>query len=37
MLDVLDGEARAVDTHAHQPTNVFLEDAGGQMMRDAAE
>ena len=37
MLDVLDGEARAVDTHAHQPTSVFLEDAGGRMMRDAAE
>ncbi|WP_135364531.1 amidohydrolase family protein [Halosimplex halophilum] len=36
-IDVLDGEARAVDTHAHQPTSVFLEDAGGQLMRDAAE
>jgi predicted TIM-barrel fold metal-dependent hydrolase len=37
MLDVLDGDATAVDTHAHQPTSVFLEDAGGRMMRDAAE
>ncbi|PSQ18704.1 amidohydrolase [Halobacteriales archaeon QS_8_69_73] len=37
MLDVLDDEPRAVDTHAHQPTGVFLEDAGGEMMADAAE
>jgi predicted TIM-barrel fold metal-dependent hydrolase len=37
MLEVLDDEPRAVDTHAHQPTSVFLEDAGGEMMRDAAE
>jgi predicted TIM-barrel fold metal-dependent hydrolase len=37
MLDVFDGEPRAIDTHAHQPTSVFLEDAGGEMMRDAAE
>jgi len=29
-------EERAVDTHAHQPTAEFLEDAGGQMMEDAA-
>jgi hypothetical protein len=27
---------RAVDTHAHQPTAVFLEEAGGEMMADAA-
>jgi len=26
-----------VDTHCHQPTEEFLRDAGGQMMRDAAE
>ena len=25
-----------VDTHAHQPTAEFLEDAGGEMMADAA-
>ncbi len=37
MLDVLEGEPRAIDTHAHQPTAEFLHDAGGQMMRDAAE
>ena len=38
MLDVLEAEdgPRAVDTHAHQPTSEFLEDAGGQMMADAA-
>jgi predicted TIM-barrel fold metal-dependent hydrolase len=36
MLDIFEGEPRAIDTHAHQPTGVFLEDAGGQMMRDAA-
>ena len=37
MLDVLDAdEPRAIDTHAHQPTAEFLEDAGGQMMEDAA-
>jgi predicted TIM-barrel fold metal-dependent hydrolase len=36
-LDVLDGdEPRAIDTHAHQPTSEFLEDAGGEMMADAA-
>jgi predicted TIM-barrel fold metal-dependent hydrolase len=34
-LDVLD-EPRAIDTHAHQPTAEFLEDAGGEMMQDAA-
>ncbi|NHN48859.1 amidohydrolase [Halostella sp. JP-L12] len=28
---------RAIDTHAHQPTEEFLHDAGGQMMRDAAD
>ncbi|SFR66456.1 amidohydrolase family protein [Halogeometricum limi] len=33
--DMLD-EPRIVDTHAHQPTAEFLEDAGGEMMRDAA-
>jgi predicted TIM-barrel fold metal-dependent hydrolase len=39
MLDVLEGEAepRAIDTHAHQPTAEFLNDAGGQMMADAAD
>ncbi|MFB6270858.1 MAG: amidohydrolase family protein, partial [Halobacterium sp.] len=26
-----------IDTHAHQPTEEFLHDAGGQMMRDAAD
>jgi predicted TIM-barrel fold metal-dependent hydrolase len=38
-IDALDGldEPRIVDTHAHQPTDVFLHDAGGQMMEDAAE
>ena len=36
MLDVFDGEPRAIDTHAHQPTDVFLRDAGGEMMQDAA-
>ena len=30
-------ESRAIDTHAHQPTSEFLHDAGGQMMRDAAD
>ncbi len=36
-LDVLEGEeAPIVDTHAHQPTATFLEDAGGEMMADAA-
>jgi predicted TIM-barrel fold metal-dependent hydrolase len=30
-------EGRLVDTHAHQPTATFLEEAGGQMMRDAAD
>ena len=39
MLDVLaaEDEPRAIDTHAHQPTKEFLEDAGGQMMQDAAD
>jgi hypothetical protein len=39
MLDVLEEEAepRAIDTHAHQPTAEFLDDAGGQMMADAAD
>ncbi|QLD91165.1 amidohydrolase [Natronomonas salina] len=38
-MDVLAAEdgPRAIDTHAHQPTKEFLEDAGGQMMQDAAE
>ena len=31
-----DGSARAIDTHAHQPTTEFLHDAGGEMMQDAA-
>jgi len=35
-LEDLLAEGRAVDTHAHQPTREFLEDAGGQMMEDAA-
>jgi predicted TIM-barrel fold metal-dependent hydrolase len=35
-LDVLD-DRQAIDTHAHQPTEEFLHDAGGQMMRDAAD
>ena len=35
-LDDLLAETRAIDTHAHQPTREFLEDAGGQMMEDAA-
>ncbi|ELZ89640.1 amidohydrolase family protein [Haloferax volcanii] len=35
VLDWLD-EPRIIDTHAHQPTAEFLEDAGGEMMRDAA-
>ncbi len=30
-------EPRAVDTHAHQPTEEFLVDAGGEMMQDAAD
>ncbi|ELZ98139.1 amidohydrolase [Haloferax mucosum ATCC BAA-1512] len=33
--DSLD-EPRIIDTHAHQPTAEFLEDAGGEMMKDAA-
>lgn len=38
VLDVLSGEdePRAIDTHAHQPTSEFLEDAGGEIMEDAA-
>ena len=38
MIDVLaaEDEPRAIDTHAHQPTEEFLHTAGGQMMRDAA-
>ncbi len=37
-LDVLaeEDEPRIIDTHAHQPTKEFLEDAGGKMMEDAA-
>ncbi|MFU8869633.1 amidohydrolase family protein [Natronococcus sp.] len=30
-------EPRAIDMHAHQPTSEFLHDAGGQMMKDAAD
>lgn len=30
-------ESRLIDTHAHQPTSEFLHDAGGEMMRDAAD
>ncbi|WP_411966209.1 amidohydrolase family protein [Haloferax sp. YSMS24] len=33
--DTLD-EPRIIDTHAHQPTAEFLQDAGGEMMQDAA-
>ncbi|KAB1191109.1 MULTISPECIES: amidohydrolase family protein [Haloferax] len=33
--DSLD-EPRIIDTHAHQPTAEFLQDAGGEMMQDAA-
>jgi predicted TIM-barrel fold metal-dependent hydrolase len=36
VVDDLLAETRAIDTHAHQPTREFLEDAGGQMMEDAA-
>ena len=35
-IDLLADGPRAIDSHAHQPTAEFLEDAGGQMMRDAA-
>jgi hypothetical protein len=35
ILDEYD-EPMAIDTHAHQPTDVFLRDAGGEMMADAA-
>ncbi|MFT4891410.1 MAG: putative TIM-barrel fold metal-dependent hydrolase [Halobacteriales archaeon] len=35
ILDDVD-EPMAIDTHAHQPTDVFLEEAGGEMMADAA-
>ena len=35
-LEAADGP-RAIDTHAHQPTSEFLHDAGGEMMRDAAD
>jgi predicted TIM-barrel fold metal-dependent hydrolase len=36
MIDILE-ETTAIDTHAHQPTEEFLHDAGGEMMRDAAD
>ena len=36
VLEAADGP-RAIDTHAHQPTSEFLHDAGGEMMRDAAD
>ncbi|NHN59046.1 MULTISPECIES: amidohydrolase family protein [Halorussus] len=39
-LDVVADHAEdypVIDTHCHQPTEEFLVDAGGQMMRDAAE
>ncbi|WP_256300054.1 amidohydrolase family protein [Haloarchaeobius salinus] len=29
-------DPRIIDTHAHQPTEEFLFDAGGEMMQDAA-
>ncbi|WP_049888223.1 MULTISPECIES: amidohydrolase family protein [unclassified Natrinema] len=37
-MDQLPGvaEQRLIDTHAHQPTAEFLEEAGGEMMQDAA-
>ncbi|ELY91932.1 amidohydrolase family protein [Natrinema altunense] len=37
-MDQLPGvaEQRLIDTHAHQPTAEFLEEAGGKMMQDAA-
>ena len=37
-IDVLDAEPepRAIDLHAHQPTSEFLEEAGGEIMADAA-
>jgi len=35
--EVLADEPRAIDTHAHQPTEEFLFDAGGEMMQDAAD
>ncbi|WP_435358490.1 amidohydrolase family protein [Haloarchaeobius sp. DFWS5] len=30
-------DPKIIDTHAHQPTEEFLFDAGGEMMQDAAE
>jgi predicted TIM-barrel fold metal-dependent hydrolase len=36
-LDDLLAAGRTIDTHAHQPTSEFLEDAGGEMMADAAD
>ncbi|WP_336037001.1 amidohydrolase family protein [Halobacterium yunchengense] len=36
-LDDVLAEGRAVDAHAHQPTSEFLHDAGGQLIRDAAD
>jgi hypothetical protein len=36
-IDILADQPRAIDTHAHQPTEEFLHDAGGQMMQDAAD
>jgi predicted TIM-barrel fold metal-dependent hydrolase len=36
LTDLID-ERRGIDTHAHQPTSEFLEDAGGEMMEDAAD
>ncbi|MDY6765439.1 MAG: amidohydrolase family protein [Halobacteria archaeon] len=38
-IDILEkeDEPRAIDTHAHQAADVFLRDAGGQMMKDAAK
>jgi len=35
-IDLLAEEPKAIDTHAHQPTEEFLHDAGGEMMQDAA-
>lgn len=38
-MDQLPGvaEQQLIDTHAHQPTAEFLEEAGGEMMKDAAQ
>ena len=35
--EVLEDGPRAIDVHAHPPTEAFLHDAGGEYMHDAAE